>query len=61
MDKKSQILTVFFALLIMISTVATYYRYIVLEDKSYETGIKAFQKKGLGIHILCGHGRAYRG
>jgi len=44
MDKKSQILTVFFALLIMISTVATYYRYIVLEDISYETDEQLFQE-----------------
>ena len=44
MDKKSQVLIVIFALIVTVSTVATFYRYIVLEDISYETDEAAFQE-----------------
>lgn len=44
MDKKSQTLTVIFALIMTASVVATFYRYIVLEDISYETDEELFQE-----------------
>lgn len=44
MDKKSQVLTVVFALLITASVVMTYHRYVLLEDISFETDEALFQE-----------------
>jgi uncharacterized protein YpmB len=44
MDKKSQILVVIFTILFTASIVATFYRYILLEDVTYETDENAFQE-----------------
>jgi len=44
MDKKSQILTVLFVLIVLVSVVAIFYRYIILEDISYETDEDVFQE-----------------
>jgi uncharacterized membrane protein len=43
MDKKSQVLIVVFALVVVASVVATYYRYVIVEDISYTTDEDAFQ------------------
>ena len=43
MDKKSQILTVAFAIIVTISVVVTFYRYILVEDIVYETDEDLFQ------------------
>ena len=43
MDRKSEILTIVFLIIALASIVATYYRYIVQEDISYETDENAFQ------------------
>jgi len=43
MDKKSQSLIVIFVIIIMISAVLTFYRYIIIKDVSYEIDEEIFQ------------------
>jgi len=44
MERKSQILTVAFVIIVTASVVITFYRYIVLEDIYYDMDEGAFQE-----------------
>lgn len=44
MDKKSEILLVVFAMIVLASVTATYFKYIVLGKVTYETDETAFQE-----------------
>jgi len=44
MDKKSKIILKIFLLIVIISIVATYYRYIILEDFVFFTDEEAFNE-----------------
>jgi hypothetical protein len=44
MEKKSKIIIMVFAILVIISTIITFYRYIVLEDIIFITDEEAFQE-----------------
>ncbi len=44
MDKKSQVLTIIFAIIMTASVVASFYRYVVIEDVSYVTDENLFQE-----------------
>lgn len=44
MDKKSQIITIIFAMIVTASVVATFHRYVVLKDISYDTDEEVFQE-----------------
>lgn len=44
MDKKSQVLIVSFAMIVTISVVITFYRYILVENIVYETDENVFQE-----------------
>ncbi len=43
MEKKSEILLVVFAIIVLASITATFYKYIVLENVTFETDEEAFQ------------------
>jgi len=43
MNRKSLLISVFFAITVIISVFATYYRYIVLQDINIEIDEEAFQ------------------
>lgn len=44
MDKKSQVLIIVFALILTASTVASFYRYIILEKITYATDEETFNQ-----------------
>lgn len=44
MDNKSKILLILFALAVLASVSATYYRYVILNDIEYATDEEAFQQ-----------------